>query len=338
MLFGATVAQVGFRGRLGRRAIAAGAAIALIPDLDVAAGWIGGEFATWLYHRGITHSIFFGPILGPLLGWLLWRWDRRRFPTEGEAQGTARRRAWIYLAILALLTHPLIDVFTSYGTQLLAPFSRMRFAINAMPIIDPIYSLALAAALVVGIGMRRRPRLAQDAAAAALLFISAYTLMGWAINAELEAAARREFPEATRVTAYPTLFQPWYRRIVAETPESVLVGYRSVLVDRPVDWLSFAKTDDPRIETVARTPEARLFDWFSMNNLYWQVADQPDGGAVVEAMDTRYGMPGGDLGFWGIRARLDAAGQPAGPIETFTRRPPANASSVRDLWAGIVGG
>lgn len=41
MLFGATVAQAGFRCRLGRKAMVAGAALGLIPDLDVAVGWIG---------------------------------------------------------------------------------------------------------------------------------------------------------------------------------------------------------------------------------------------------------------------------------------------------------
>jgi inner membrane protein len=72
MLFGATVAQVGFRRRLGRRAIAAGALVALVPDLDIAAGWIGGPFVNWVHHRGLTHSILFGPVAGILFGWLIW--------------------------------------------------------------------------------------------------------------------------------------------------------------------------------------------------------------------------------------------------------------------------
>ena len=76
--------------------------------------------------------------------------------------------SWILLAILVLFTHPIIDVFTSYGTQLLAPFSRHRFAIDALPIIDPVYSLALIAALVVGTFARRSPGIAVGSAAAAL--------------------------------------------------------------------------------------------------------------------------------------------------------------------------
>ena len=337
MLLGAAVGQAGFRRRLGRRAIAAGAVIGLLPDLDVAAGWIGGPFMNWFHHRGVTHSVFFGPVAGPLLGWLAWRWGGRGAPAGPDGSDPDSPRAWIWLAILALMTHPVIDLFTSYGTQLLAPLSRFRFAINAMPIIDPVYSLVLAAALLVGVLARGRPRLAEDVAAGALVAVAGYTLMAWAINGEVEAAARRELPAATRVTAYPMLFQPYYRRIVAETPEAVLVGYRSVLVDRPVRWRRFPRNGDPRIEAVAATPEARIFAWFSMENLHWAVVPGPDGGAVVEARDTRYGTPGADLGFWGIRAPVDPAGRLAGRVEAFSARPPVDGASLTNLWAEIVG-
>ncbi|WP_207477071.1 metal-dependent hydrolase [Arenibaculum pallidiluteum] len=341
MLLGAAVGQAGFRRRLGRRAIAAGAVIGLLPDLDVAAGWIGGTFATWLHHRGVTHSVFFGPLAGPVIGWLAWLMAGRRGRAGPPGQQPGEQpdclRSWVYLAIMALITHPAIDLFTSYGTQLLAPLSRFRFAINAMPIIDPVYSLFLVAAVLVGILARNRPRLAQDAAAAALVAVTGYTLMAWSINDRIEAAARDTLPDATRVTAYPTLFQPYYRRIVAETPEAVLVGYRSFLSDRPVRWQRFARDADPRIAAVAATPEARLFAWFAMGNLHWQVVPGADGGAVVEARDTRYGSAGADLGFWGIRAPLDAAGAPSGPVHPFSARPPVSGAVVVDLWAEIVG-
>lgn len=226
MLLGATVAQAGFRRRLGRRALAVGAGIALIPDLDVAAGWIGGPFANWVHHRGLTHSILFGPVAGPLLGWLVWRWQRRRHGPDSQWGGADATRPWVWLAILALMTHPVIDVFTSYGTQWLYPLTNTRFAINAMPIIDPIYSLILLLSLAAGIALRKRVALAQDIAGTALILVSAYTLGGWAINDRVEAMARAQTGGTAQVTAYPTLFQPVLRRVVAETPDAVLVGFQ----------------------------------------------------------------------------------------------------------------
>jgi inner membrane protein len=41
-----------------------------------------------------------------------------------------------------------------------------------------------------------------------------------------------------------------------------------------------------------------------MDRVLWRVAPTPEG-AVIEALDLRYGMPGTtELGFWGLRARM----------------------------------
>jgi inner membrane protein len=46
-------------------------------------------------------------------------------------------------AIIGYATHGLLDAFTSYGTQLLWPFSDLRVAWDWIPIVDPIYTIPL---------------------------------------------------------------------------------------------------------------------------------------------------------------------------------------------------
>lgn len=58
--------------------------------------------------------------------------------------------------LLAAVTHPLLDWCTSYGTELLSPFSRERFALDAIPIIDPAFTLLLVVTLVTCWLLRRR--------------------------------------------------------------------------------------------------------------------------------------------------------------------------------------
>jgi inner membrane protein len=346
MLLGATVAQAGFRRRLGRSAMVVGAAIALVPDLDVVVGW-SDTFTNWKHHRGLTHSVFFGPVVGPALGWLAWRWYRWR---RGGAVANAIQdpspddtlRSWIYLAILALMTHVLIDLPTSYGTQALYPLSDYRFAWNGLGIIDIAYSLILVAALAVGFAARSRPRLAQDGAAGALVLVTAYTLMGMAINGQVEAKAEAQlyaqYGQEARVTAYPTLFQPVYRRVVAERPDEILVGYHSVLSDKPIDWKRFPRIEGASIDAVRATEPGRLFSWFAQNNLYWSSVLSSDGNTIVEASDMRYGVSGDtDLGFWGIRAVVDPEGRIVGPVEPFNRRPSASPQSLSAYWNAILG-
>ena len=136
-LLGAVVGQATFSHKLGGRALLFGAAGGLIPDLDVLAVVTHGPFGEFIHHRGFTHSLWFGPVAGPILGWGIWHYYRWRGRTgPGEPGERSRLSAWMGLMILALLTHPLIDIFTTYGTQLLAPFSRHRTALNAVGIVD----------------------------------------------------------------------------------------------------------------------------------------------------------------------------------------------------------
>lgn len=336
MLFGGVLGQAAFRERLGRRAMAAGAAVALLPDLDVVAGWSGGAFASWQHHRALTHSLFFAPLAGPLIGWGLWRLERWwEAPPDPDRK---RLRAWIWLSMLALVTHPLIDLFTSYGTQLLWPLTTTRFAIDSMPIIDPLYSLILIVALLVGVFFKRRVRLAQDVGAAALFLVFVYTFAGWAINERIRQVAEADFGRPAIVSAYPQLFQPFYRRVVAVTPEAAHVGYYSILNPRPIAWSAHpAQTDGP-VEAVRGTREAAIFEWFSMGKVLWRSRPGENGASIVEGTDLRYGMRGPtNLGFWGVRASVNGDNSLAGPVEAFRVPREASGAALRQYWADITG-
>jgi inner membrane protein len=338
MLLGATVAQAGFRRKLGRKALLAGAVMGLIPDLDVAVGWISGPFASWQYHRSFTHSLLFGPLVGPVLAWLIWRWQRRAHPPGSAEADQDMLRAWVWLCVLGLFTHPLIDAFTSYGTQLLWPLTDTRFAINSMPIIEPVYSLALIIAVVIGLVTRRRLRMAQDAAAVSLLFIVLYSLGGWALNSHIEGVARKQFGRAGEVTAYPMLFQPYYRRVLVMTPETAYVGYYSVLNPKPISFTEFPVASGPEVAAVRATYEGAVFEWFSMEKPLWRSSPLPDGTRLVEGYDLRYGMPGpSNLSMWGVRAKVSAESEIVGPVERISLPRDASGDQFRRFWHDMTG-
>ena len=103
----------------------AGAAFALLPDIDYFLIFVD-RLAFIRHHRGFTHSLaalFLFALLGAALG---------------RALGGPRWfRPILFLGLAVLASHLLLDLATSYGTQILFPFSRQRFTLDWLFIIDP---------------------------------------------------------------------------------------------------------------------------------------------------------------------------------------------------------
>jgi inner membrane protein len=341
-LLGAVVGQTGFSHRLGRRALVWGAVGGLIPDLDVVAIATRGPFAEFLYHRGCTHALWFGPVVGPILGWAIWRgyrWRGRDGP--GDPGDPSLLRAWMGLLTLALITHPLIDVFTTYGTQLFAPFWRERFALNAVGIVDFVYSGILILALGVAILFRHRIRAIRIAGALALVLSWTYMGYGWWLNHEAETTIERKLvasghPEVV-VRAYPTFLQPFLRRVVARVGDRIRVGLYTPLSADGMHWEEFKATPPhPLIEKLKATPRGDLFVWFAMGEISARVSEGPDG-TTVEIDDLRYGFPGTpERGMWGIRGRFDHEQRLIEPVQRI-RHPRPSRTSIEALWQAMWG-
>lgn len=352
LLFGGVVAAAGFRTKLGRRAVAAGGLIGTVPDLDVLGRLFGSQSVTdvWLHHRAVSHSFPAALVYGAAIGWVIWRAEKLRRAPVDLTDDKGRRASWMWLGALCAVTHPLIDLFTSYGTQLLAPFSTARFAINAMPIIDPVYTLPLLVVFLVALVTRRHAEGAQRAAQLALVYVGLYTTMAWGIGRHMEERAREDLRSITpvaaaaaRVDAYPVIFQPWWRRIVADLPDEILVGFASPFRDAPIAWQRIARPDTSAAMAAAQaTYDARIFRWFSDGRLHWTQKPDPSadnpGGVLLEARDYRYGMPGDSvLGFWGLRFRVNAQAQVLGEPDVLSERPPFSLAGLRQMWQGVRG-
>jgi inner membrane protein len=298
--------------RLGRAALAAGAIAGTIPDLDTYALLPFDAFALWTHHRGLSHSLFFGLVVGPALGWAVWRWKRLRRPFEpaGEEDALAD---WVKIFTFGLVTHPLLDWFTIYGTQLLAPFSNARFALPGLGIIDPGYTLPL----LIGIGCvlaRPQANWARLSVLAALAASTIYLFYGVSQNKAVETMAHaqldREGVAVAQVRVFTTIFQPWLRRITVDEPDGVRVGYASPFQRDAIAWTCFVAPRDPAIDAVRATREGRILDWFADGHVWGIVAPGGDGTRIVRLTDRRYGVPGPTIqGWWGIEARVDANGR-----------------------------
>jgi inner membrane protein len=135
-LAGWTLGQTGLK-RKTRKGLAALILGANMPDIDVFFGWAPWEpLAT---HRGFTHGLVGGVLLmPPVLAALLLLLDRWQVRRDTQFKSELAMRPWWLLALcyLGTLTHPLLDLQTSYAVQLLSPFTTLWFHTESLFIID----------------------------------------------------------------------------------------------------------------------------------------------------------------------------------------------------------
>ena len=152
-LAGWTLGQAGLKAKT-RKGLAALILGANMPDLDVFLG-----HAPWdplAIHRGFTHGLLGGVlVMPPILAGLLWLLDRWQLGRGLEFKsGLGMHIGWLVaLSYLGTLTHPFLDLLTTYSVQLFSPFSRAWYHSDALFIIDVWVWLLLA--LAVGLSKRR---------------------------------------------------------------------------------------------------------------------------------------------------------------------------------------
>ena len=119
IVLGAAVGEAVLGKKVGNKAMLYGAIAGTIPDLDVIARYFVDTVTATEWHRGFSHSILFSVLFAPLFGYLVWKLHRK---------AEATWRDWSLLFFLGLFTHPILDAFTTWGTQLFWPFTtRLAF-------------------------------------------------------------------------------------------------------------------------------------------------------------------------------------------------------------------
>ncbi len=77
----------------------------------------------------------------PIIGFLLYRNFKRKYIGVEIDKPEANLRDWQWLFFWSLFTHPILDCFTMYGTQLFAPFTDYRVSWGTISVADPMYTL-----------------------------------------------------------------------------------------------------------------------------------------------------------------------------------------------------
>lgn len=265
----------------GRKALLYGALLGTLPDLDVVIDY-GDAVANMTYHRGFSHSLLVLGILSVVLAWLV-----RRFRPHPDYSAL---RLWFCIWLI-LTTHVLLDAFTTYGTQLFWPLTTPPVAISSIFIIDPLYTLPLLLAVLLGllVGLKRRfgLRLQYVALGLSSLYLLS-TLAGKQMaDQRLQQALARADIQPQVTFSSPTPFNTLLWRVVAVDGDDYYEGLVGWLDRRPLRLERLPRRASEALPVLQHSPQHQRLRWFSQDLLRY---DLIDGQWVVT--DLRLGMTG----------------------------------------------
>jgi inner membrane protein len=217
-----------------RKALLVGAALGTLPDLDVLIDY-GDAVANFTYHRGFSHSLLVLPPFALLLWLALKRWCApvREAPSR-----------WLAIIGLALITHPLLDAHTAYGTQLFWPLPAAPTMWATVFIIDPLFTLPLLAGVVIAAA---RPASAWSVRAIRSCLLLSVLYLGWSWAAQsvvakhAEEALAQKGLDGASVFITPTPFNTLLWRVVVQTEQGYLEGFDSLLLDEgPLEFAAYS--------------------------------------------------------------------------------------------------
>ena len=268
LVLGASIAGVCAPAGHRRKALLLGAFLGTLPDLDVLIDY-GDPVSNFIYHRDFSHSLI---VLFPfsLALWLILRW---LWAPIREAP-----KRWLAAISLALLTHPILDAHTVYGTQLLWPLDLPPVMWSTIFIIDPLYTLPLLVVVVVGMIVPRK-HWTNMTMAIALGLSTAY--LGWSwiakglIEHETTIALQAMEREGAAHFSVPTPFNTLLWRVVIMTDDGYLEGYRSLWADRDDFSFTAYPTDTLAFDAASKTvPDIDRLSWFSRDFLRTRIVDE----------------------------------------------------------------
>jgi inner membrane protein len=273
------------------------------PDLDVL-GRLRGPAFGFAHHRGFTHSFLGIPLMAVVVVafvYGIWRLRGRR-----TKSGLRPRWGLLFLyACIAGLSHILLDFTNNYGVRPFWPFFEKWYSWDIVFIFEPVIFVLLLLGLVIPllfalidteIGARPRGPRGRLAATAALVGVAlVWGLRDYEHRRAVGALAARTYDSAEplRVSAYPTMIDPFHWFGVVETS--------SFFVLAPVDSVSPEVDPDGRLEVRYKPEETPItlaaktsylgrvyLDWAQYPITETETLQFPQEGYLVHFQDLRF--------------------------------------------------
>lgn len=275
-------------------------------------GWIVQQIYKSNYHKEIgisARTVFFGGITIAMFyfskstqaslvclaislvisGGLFLFLKRRYFSQNSYQVNNTITRDWQWLFFWSLVTHPILDSFTVYGTQLFAPFSDYRVAFNNISVADPFYTLPFLICLIVASFLHRSSIQRRWWNYAGIIISSMYMLFTLInksqVNQVIKSTIKEDGLVANKYMTNPSILNNFLWSATVETDSFYYQGLYSIFdTDKKFKLAQIPKNRHLAIDS-GNDRVLNILKWFS--NDYYAYIIREDG--KLQFNDMRYG-------------------------------------------------
>ena len=225
-IIGATVARATTPDRAGQTPLPVrtrtwiGGVAAAFPDIDYVTLLIDPLSYISDWHRAETHSVILLPLWALLLGLLIATAIRRR----------AQWREITLICGLAIASHILSDLTTSWGTQIFAPLSDYRPSLGTTFIIDPFFTLIILTGLIIST-VRNSRIAAQTAITTLITYVAIQALLKNQVYEIAESQLILNRWQQAKIFTMPQPVSPFNWKIIVSEGEQYHVAYLDLLAN-----------------------------------------------------------------------------------------------------------
>lgn len=222
--------------KLGNKTFLYGAILGTIPDLDIVVGKFLSDVGGVAIHRGLSHSLLFFIFLSPILGWAIAAFEKNKINFKNAT----------LLVFWCLVTHVILDVFTSWGTQVFWPLHH-RFALKTIFVIDPLYTVPLVIALIFvwknKNPLNRRKYLIRGFAVSSAYLLLTCLLKLFAVQ-QFETALQQQQLGYDKLIVKPTAFNCILWNANVATSEGYYLADYSLFDSQPIRFTFYPKNQE----------------------------------------------------------------------------------------------
>jgi inner membrane protein len=278
IVLGASVGEATLGKKVGNKALLYGAIAGTIPDLDVFIGKLTDTITATEWHRGFSHSIVFSIIMAPVLGYLINKFERKL---------NLGWKPWAMLFFWGLFTHPLLDAFTTWGTQLFWPFD-WRVALNSIFVVDPLYTLPFLICVILVMFHNRNSNKRQRINQIGLTISTSYLLLTLFLKSyatsKFEQTLKAQNISYNEISTRPSPLNTILWNANVDTKDNYLIGDYSFFDTQPITFKVFPKNREKSKKLLSKTNVKRLITISEG----WYILEQRDNNWFFN--DLRFGL------------------------------------------------